>query len=524
MPLLAQDFEILSVESLPADMSAREEIKTDHNDRQCALFRVATQNIAPNQREGFSFKTDLGSEVVERASRNGEIWLWVSPGLKYLRIMHGEWGQYELRLQDHVPRVEALHTYKITIMGTPRKSIYGSLNVESVPDFSMIFIDGEKVGETPKYFSEILVGTHKVKVAKEGYADYYETVTIKKGELKQLSATLSNVSDVSFHCNVNNVRLKIDGEEYRNANGTYKLTYGSHRIEAEVEGYKAFSQTINVNERTLRFDIEMRKNAPTGAICGLFSVSATQQVYFSKGNLQYRASTNTWRFAEHQWDYVGDANSNISQTYSGWIDLFGWGTSGYNHGAGCYQPWSTSQTKSDYYAYGQSTNNLYDQTGQADWGYNPISNGGDTENTWRTLTHEEWVYVFNTRNTPSGIRYAKAKVNNINGVILLPDDWQSVYYSLSRTNSPKASFSSNTITATQWATLEQHGAVFLPAAGFRYGTSVYDVGSYGNYWSASYSNSYYVAWYVRFSGSRLRPDGYGKRYCGPSVRLVLSPQ
>ena len=265
--------------------------------------------------------------------------------------------------------------------------------------------------------------------------------------------------------------------------------------------------------------------APTGAIDGLFSVSAIQQVYFSQGNLQYigSASTPYWKFADHQWDYLGDngqgsSNQNVDR------DLFGWGTSGYNHGAVCYQPWSTSLTNSDYYAYGQSTNNLYDQTGQADWGYNPISNGGDTENTWRTLTHEEWVYVFNTRNTPSGIRYAKAKVNNINGVILLPDDWQSVYYSLSRTNSPKASFSSNTITATQWATLEQHGAVFLPAAGFRYGTSVYDVGSYGNYWSASYSNSYYVAWYVRFSGSRLRPDGYGKRYCGPSVRLVLSPQ
>jgi hypothetical protein len=116
--LFAQDFEIVSVESLPADMSAREEMKTDHNDRQCALLRVATQNIAPNMREGFSFVPDLGSEVVERATRDGEIWLWVSPGIKYLRIKHRDWGQYELRLQDYVTRVEALHTYKITVRGT----------------------------------------------------------------------------------------------------------------------------------------------------------------------------------------------------------------------------------------------------------------------------------------------------------------------------------------------------------------------------------------------------------------------
>ena len=97
--------------------------------------------------------------------------------------------------------------------------------------------------------------------------------------------------------------------------------------------------------------------APTGAINGLFSVSATQQVYFSQGNLQYKASTNIWRFAENQWDYVGTQNSGssgtsggtvsgsdnsmISATYEGWIDLFGWGTSGYYHGATCYLPWST---------------------------------------------------------------------------------------------------------------------------------------------------------------------------------------
>ena len=275
-------------------------------------------------------------------------------------------------------------------------------------------------------------------------------------------------------------------------------------------------------------------NAPTGAIDGLFSVSASQQVYFSQGNLQYHASTDTWRFAENQWDYVGSQNpeggnpggtvtgsdnSNISSTYSGWIDLFGWGTSGYNHGANCYQPWSASRTHSNYYAYGSYTYNLYDQTGQADWGYNPISNGGNQSNQWRTLTQPEWAYVFNTRTTTSGIRYAKANVNNVNGVILLPDDWNTSTYSLNSTNTYKASFSSNTLTASQWSTLEQAGAVFLPAAGYRYGTSVYAVGSDGCYWSASYSNSN-GAYYVVFHDSYLDTTNGNYRYGGVSVRLA----
>jgi hypothetical protein len=274
--------------------------------------------------------------------------------------------------------------------------------------------------------------------------------------------------------------------------------------------------------------VSNHSNAPTGAINGKFTINADgDQVYFSQGNLQYQASTNTWKFAENQYDYVGSTNINISSTYSGWIDLFGWGTSGYNHGANCYQPWSTSTNDANYLAYGDASYNLYDQTGEADWGYNPISNGGNQTNQWRTLTQPEWNYVFNTRTTTSGIRYAKANVNNVNGVILLPDDWSTSTYSLSNTNSGDASFSSNTLTASQWSTLEQAGAVFLPAAGGRNGTSgtsVGGVGSYGYYCSASSGagGNGSGASFASFCDSYLRANtnSNGYRYCGRSVRLV----
>lgn len=262
---------------------------------------------------------------------------------------------------------------------------------------------------------------------------------------------------------------------------------------------------------------------PIDAIIGLFSVNPGRQVYFSKGNLQYQAFTNIWRFATNQYDCIGSNNSNISSSYSDWIDLFGWGTSGYNHGANCYQPWSTSSSYSDYYAYGNLFYNLYDQTGQADWGYNPISNGGNMVNQWRTLTKDEWGYVFYNRTTTSGIRYAKAKVNNVNGVILLPDDWNASTYSLSNTNNSSAGFNSNTITATEWTTLEDAGAVFLPAAGYRVRTSVYNVGSDGGYWSASYYGGD-LTHCVYFSGNNLMPGNYNLRYYGRSVRLVRNAE
>ena len=237
---------------------------------------------------------------------------------------------------------------------------------------------------------------------------------------------------------------------------------------------------------------------PQGAINRLFSVSDSKQVYFSKGNLQYQASTGTWRFAENQWDCVGKDNSNISPSYSGWIDLFGWGTGD--------NPANSSTSSGDYGVFN-------------DWGANAISNGGNMENRWRTLTRDEWEYVFYTRNTTSGIRYAKARVNGVNGVILLPDNWSGAY-NLKNTNEYDASFSGNQISATDWASkLEANGAVFLPAAGRRYGTNVSYVGSYGYYWSDVY---YYSdgAYGVGFDDSHLDAEYCSHRNYGQSVRLV----
>ena len=259
----------------------------------------------------------------------------------------------------------------------------------------------------------------------------------------------------------------------------------------------------------------------TGVLSGVFTVGEHAHVQFSKGNLQYQASTGTWRFATYQYDYIGNDNSNISQTYSGWIDLFGWGTSGYSHGANCYQPWSTSTSYSDYYAYGVYSNNLYSGNGQADWGYNAISNGGNLENSgWRTLTRPEWDFVFNTRSTISGIRYAKATVNGVNGVVLLPDDWTASTYALNSTNSISADYTTNTIAAEDWANvLEANGAVFLPAAGYRNGTSVYSFGQYGDYWSSSRC-AMFNTYYVHFLSDNLYISSNSPRSSGHSVRLV----
>ena len=266
---------------------------------------------------------------------------------------------------------------------------------------------------------------------------------------------------------------------------------------------------------------------PIGSVNSLFTINANgNQVWFSHGNLQYigSAATPYWKFADNQFDYFGTSTGQYSTSQTVNRDIFGWGTSGYSHGANCYQPWSTSTSYNNYYAYGAYTNNLYDGNGQADWGYNAIRNGGNTGNSgWRTLTQPEWDYVFNTRSTASGIRWAQGTVDGKNGTILLPDNWTADIYALNDTNG--GNYESNTISAEGWTnTLEANGAVFLPGAGRRQGTSPYGTGSYGGYWSASYYNNK-VAYYVYFDDGVLVPTGHDRtRDYGLSVRLVHDPQ
>ena len=280
-------------------------------------------------------------------------------------------------------------------------------------------------------------------------------------------------------------------------------------------------------------------NVPEGAINGLFTINDRgDQVYFSQGNLQYQASTNTWRFAEHQWDYVGTQipdlsgavggtvigsdNTEISSTYNGWIDLFGWGTSGWNCDNICYYPWDTTD---DTYGSHFGPPGLFDLTGNyvnSDWGvYNAILNGGNASNQWNTLTSDEWTYIFDNRHTSSEVRYVKANVNNVNGVILLPDSWNTSFYLLYSPNNPSASYSSNVITEEYWLTLEINGAVFLPCTGTRIYTSVYNVGHDGLYWSASHFDNkaaHNIAFFESYGG--LTSQSHYSRYTGLAVRLV----
>jgi len=242
-----------------------------------------------------------------------------------------------------------------------------------------------------------------------------------------------------------------------------------------------------------------------GALNGLFSVASNKKVRFSMGNLQFNAKKYEWRFAAHQYDRIGNDNTKIAANYDGWIDLFGYGTSGY---MGC-EPFETNV--GDQYPNQDIANTNYD------WGvYNPISNGGNKEGLWRTLTKDEWSYLIKTRANADKLS-AKACVNNINGYIFLPDDFYEHRVRIPFDSTPE-NFSGNTYDLTQWATLEAAGAIFLPCNGKRKGISMdAAVDTYVSYWSSTYYGTWdsRAAYLTNLTGT----DYYGCSI-GRSVRLV----
>lgn len=268
---------------------------------------------------------------------------------------------------------------------------------------------------------------------------------------------------------------------------------------------------------------------PTEDSRHLFSVAEGRQVLFAPGNLQFctagsRSTTEgtavgTFRFAEHQYDYLGQANVLVSDTNTGWIDLFTWGSSGW-HVAPC------SEKDGDY-----DIESLCGSEAYADWGvYNAI--GADAPGTWRTLTRDEWDFLVNRRasstvDSTDSARYAEATVCGVKGLVLFPDSFvrPAALAPIVNINSNNfaINFGDNIYNADEWAQMEKAGAVFLPAAGFRGGTWLSTVGDGGSYW-ASTCNAARQAYALLFIDGLINASAectYEKdRGYGRSVRLV----
>ncbi len=262
---------------------------------------------------------------------------------------------------------------------------------------------------------------------------------------------------------------------------------------------------------------------PAETTGGIFSVSATQQVYFAPGNLQatYDGSSWTWSIAANPWDIVGNNAANnaidgsLSASENGTVDLFGW------NGA-----------SSEYDNYGINNSTTWTHYGNVageelkhDWGSRIDGS------VWYTLSADEWDYLINQRVTPSGVRFAKGwiEVNSnykVRGIILFPDNWSRDYYPVTYANDKSVLYNKIMVTPSQFESrYGRYGAVFLPANEHREGNSVTVTSVYnGHYWCrnshATTSSKAYLLYFSESYSDRTVDVRSDNRYKGFCVRLV----
>lgn len=336
---------------------------------------------------------------------------------------------------------------------------------------------------------------------------------------------------------VTNTTVKINDIDY-------KLTYGRGWIALPV-GTKVTSEALSLTDKEVAaakiYTIHRQ----------VFSVSPTKKVHFSAGNLQYNVRTSEWRFAPNQYDKCYTVNTDVGDDYAniisgstgsglsaeGWTDLFGWGM------------WLEGQIPNNTFPYDDSEYlKEIDQDG-VDF---PYASAIGYE--WNTLSISEWDYLFNTREDADQ-KYGIATVNEINGIVLLPDTWtcpEGLTFTPGMASvQGKTHYvdKGNIYSDADWIILESSGAVFLPVTG---NLSVKNSGSWNNpgiieynyvvyqqstayYWSStSYRHVYnddpdyiiddypdwYESYYMQFTSNNVYTNSVSRRHYGSAVRLV----
>lgn len=357
------------------------------------------------------------------------------------------------------------------------------------------------------------------------------TVNYNSDDLELTAPTSNGGHSITLDCNdaaaSNAFYIYIPPNDY--ANGELKITVNFSNEQSLVKSLYRENSTDDLSISRNSYYTIAFSSVPQGAINGLFTINSDgDQVYFSKGNLQYNISADQWSFMEHQWSTV-ENNGSVGENYANQnvVSLFCWGTSGWtgNNLATGYSPAyldyyrmfdkpNCTNGKANYtlansaHMFGPRTvvsgtsttavyNTLYDlcnitghDFGEADWSYhNAITNGGNTVHTWRTLTKGEWYYLLNTRTNASS-KYGPGTVNGVNGLIILPDEFTDPNKNngngaFASSTTSNYNFSMNIYSGTDWTAMESNGAVFLPCAGKRENETVSYKGNYCSYHSVS---------------------------------------
>ena len=103
-------------------------------------------------------------------------------------------------------------------------AIQGNLSVNYKPFGADVYVDGKKLGQSPRVFNGLLVGNHQVEVRKDGYATDRKTVAISEGQTASITGTLASNAVASASSNTSGY-----------SSGSSSMASGSNTISISVK-------------------------------------------------------------------------------------------------------------------------------------------------------------------------------------------------------------------------------------------------------------------------------------------------
>ena len=162
-----------------------------------------------------------------------------------------------------IPRVDrAIAECTFTVAGiTPR---YGKIRVTSDPSYARVYLNGNYRGRTPITIPSVRVGEHQIKVTKENYYDWSDTVRVSPDLTTRIFARLEPIpktGSIYVTSSPSHARVFLDGIEM----GTTPLSItdikiGWHQVVIIKEYYRAYLEDVHIEGgEELYLDVYLEK-------------------------------------------------------------------------------------------------------------------------------------------------------------------------------------------------------------------------------------------------------------------------
>ncbi len=243
----SQNMSVSGFRCLENDISARSAGITDINGELCALIIVNTPE------RGFEF---TGCNIEKTEQKTGEIWLFVSPGVKFITIKHRDFGS--IRNYPFPESIKSGNSYELKLTTARIKQIVEEqitsqylIIMSNTPD-AKIFIDGTFIGRQEASKALSLYEDHTYRVEAPLYYSREGSVRLTENQKTELTIDLEPAFG---YLKINTkpesgAEIEINGKlaEGKTPLTSDKLPSGNYTIQAFKPMYKSTPQEVQLRE------------------------------------------------------------------------------------------------------------------------------------------------------------------------------------------------------------------------------------------------------------------------------------